>query len=232
MGQAPPGRAEDPERLDTGAQYAARLARLAASGLDLHGEARFVAARVAPGARVLDAGCGTGRVAARLAELGYDCVGVDVDESMLAEARRSGAAVTWVRGDLTALDLTALDLTALDLTALDPAGRRGFDAAVAAGNVMPLVPVGTVPAVLAGITGHLRPGGLLIAGFGLAPDRLPPGAAVVRLDEYDAWCAAAGLEPVERFATWDEEAYAGGGYAVSVHRVGPGGGQGRTITSA
>jgi acetyl esterase len=198
--------AEDPERIDTGVRYAARLARLAASGLDLHGEARFVQARVAAGARVLDAGCGTGRVAARLADLGYDCVGVDVDDSMLAEARRSGSAATWVQGDLTALDLPGAGVA------------EPFDAVVSAGNVMPLVPAGTVPAVLAGLAAHLRPGGLLIAGFGLAPAHLPPGAERLDLADYDAWCAAAGFSLAERYATWGADPYAGGGYAVSVHR--------------
>lgn len=199
--------AEDPEDLRTGAQYAARLARLAASGMEMHGEARFVAARVAAGSRVLDAGCGTGRVAVRLADLGYECVGVDVDVSMLAEAERSDAAVTWVRGDLTALDLPGAGVEGL------------FDAAVSAGNVMPLVPVGTVPAVVAGVAARLRPGGLLVAGFGLAPAHLPPGAALVDLADYDGWCADAGLVLAERYATWDAEPYAGGGYAVSVHRL-------------
>ncbi|WP_372343101.1 methyltransferase domain-containing protein [Streptomyces sp. KL116D] len=32
---------------------------------------------------MLDAGCGTGRVTIRLSELGYDCVGFDLDASML-----------------------------------------------------------------------------------------------------------------------------------------------------
>jgi SAM-dependent methyltransferase len=60
---------------------------------------------VPPGAHVLDAGCGTGRVAIRLAELGYDCVGVDLDPAMLAEARRAAPALAWVPADLASLAL-------------------------------------------------------------------------------------------------------------------------------
>ena len=52
---------------DRGSRYAARFERLAAQGHDVHGEADFCAALITPGARVLDAGCGTGRVAIRLA---------------------------------------------------------------------------------------------------------------------------------------------------------------------
>ena len=80
----------------TGADYAARFDQLRRAGADVHGEADLVAvAGAAPGARVLDAGCGTGRVALRLAELGYDCVGVDLDPSMLdgGPQRGPGAAL-------------------------------------------------------------------------------------------------------------------------------------------
>lgn len=48
--------------------YAARFAAMAESGESVHGEADFVERLVEPGARVLDAGCGTGRIAVRLAE--------------------------------------------------------------------------------------------------------------------------------------------------------------------
>ena len=49
-----------------GPSYDAAFRELAASGMDVHGEAAYVAALVPPGIRVLDAGCGTGRVAAGL----------------------------------------------------------------------------------------------------------------------------------------------------------------------
>jgi SAM-dependent methyltransferase len=158
---------------------------------------------------VLDAGCGTGRVAIRLAELGYECVGVDSDAVMLAEARRVAPGLRWVLADLAELNVES------ELR-LDPADRA--DLAVAAGNVIPFLAPGSGPAVLARLAHHLRPGGLLVSGFGLDPRHLPRGAAEVDLADYDGWCAAAGLEPVDRFATWDGEPYDGGGYAVSVHR--------------
>jgi hypothetical protein len=58
---------------------------------------------------------------------------------------------------------------------------------------------------------RLAPGGLLVAGFSIRPDRLS-------LAEYDRVAAGAGLESVARFATWEREPYDGGDYAVSVHR--------------
>lgn len=189
-----------------GESYAARIAAIAATGRDMHGEARFCAALVPPGARILDAGCGTGRVGARLAQLGFEVVGVDVDASMLSQAQRIPGP-TWLLADLARLDLPALGIA------------QPFDLAVAAGNIFPFLAPGTGAAVLARLAAHLVPGGLLVSGFGLDRANLPGTAAIVPLADYEDWCTAAGLEPVSRSSTWDGEAYSGG-YAVSVHRRG------------
>ncbi len=190
----------------SGERYAARFAELAESGTDIHGEARFCAALLPDGGRVLDAGCGTGRVAGWLAEHGYDCVGVDADASMLAQARASFPAVRWLHTDLAQWDASA-------------AGESApFDLVVAAGNVIPLLGPGTEPAVLRKLAACLRPGGLLVAGFGLDAAHLPLEQAPVTLADYDGWCAAAELSLDRRFATWDGDPYRGGGYAVTISR--------------
>lgn len=173
-----------------GETYDAAFARKAAAGDDVHGEATFVQAL---GPRtVLDAGCGTGRVAVELARRGIDVVGVDIDPGMLDVARRKAPELTWVEHDLCSVDL----------------GRR-FDVVVAAGNVMIFLTPGTARAVVANLARHLAPEGLLVAGFQLSGDELS-------LAEYDAHCHAAGLVTVQRFATWDGAPYSGGDYAVSV----------------
>ena len=69
-----------------GDEYQKRFDALAAEGVDVHGEADFVM-RFAP-ASVLDAGCGTGRVARELARRGVAVVGVDADASMVGTARQ------------------------------------------------------------------------------------------------------------------------------------------------
>jgi 2-polyprenyl-3-methyl-5-hydroxy-6-metoxy-1,4-benzoquinol methylase len=51
----------------------------------MHGEATFVEGLGVR--RVLDAGCGTGRVAIELARRGLDVVGLDADPGMLSAAR-------------------------------------------------------------------------------------------------------------------------------------------------
>ena len=84
----------------SGDDYQRRFDALAASGAAVHGEADFVARTAVPGARVLDAGCGTGRVAIELSHRAFDVAGVDLDPSMLAVARRAapdltGSSATW-----------------------------------------------------------------------------------------------------------------------------------------
>ncbi|MFB8030884.1 class I SAM-dependent methyltransferase [Streptomyces sp. NPDC056465] len=187
-----------------GEEYARRFARLAESGHDIHGEAAFCAALLQPAARVLDAGCGTGRIAIRLAELGHHCTGVDIDSSMLDVARREAPAQEWLLGDLARLDALALE--------------PGYDLVLAAGNVIPLLAPGTEPGVVGQLAAALRPGGLLVTGMGLDAAHLPLPEPTVTLAEMDDWCDSAGLALRHRYATWSGDPYHdGGGYAVSVH---------------
>ncbi|HVF32372.1 MAG TPA: class I SAM-dependent methyltransferase [Acidimicrobiales bacterium] len=185
-----------------GDDYQARFDALAAQGVDVHGEATFVRA-LGPSSdgrpdafSVLDAGCGTGRVAVELARHGLEVVGVDADASMLAAARRAAPSIEWVASDLAALDL----------------GGRTFDVVVMAGNVPLFTPPGTQPGLVAGCSRHVRPGGgLVVAGFSLGRG--------YEVDDYDADAAACGLRLVERFSTWDRRPFLAGRseYAVSVH---------------
>lgn len=172
---------------DTGPEhsqwYIDRFRRLAAEGADLAGEARLLDAMVAPRSRVLDAGCGTGRVGAALAARGHTVVGVDADPALVEAARVDHPGPRWLVADLAELDLAA---------AGEP---EPFDAAVVAGNVMAFVAPGTERAVLRRIAAHLRPDGVMAVGFGT--DRGYP------LTDFDADAVAAGLRLEHRFATWD-----------------------------
>ena len=202
--------------------YAARFDRLAARGGDQHGEADLVTALVPAGALILDAGCGTGRVAARLTEQGYRTVGVDVDAGMLGEARRRHPLLAWIESDLA--DLVPRRFTGvLGSGVPEPERSAPFAAVIAAGNVMPLLTPGTETAVIEALAALLTPDGLLIAGFGLDDAHLPPSApadAEFRsLAAYDQACTDAGLRRRDRWATWDRDEFDGGGYAVSVHQL-------------
>jgi len=178
----------------SGDAYDARYDQRAAAGENVHGEADLVM-RYAPAA-VLDAGCGTGRVARELARRGVDVVGVDLDPDMLATARRRSPGDSWVEADLASFDL-----------------GRTFDVVVAAGNVMILLTPGTEGAVVANLAHHLRTDGLLIAGF-----QLRHGG--VTLVEHDDLATRAGLSLDARWSTWDRDVWrTDSDYAVSVHRL-------------
>ena len=192
---------------DAGIRYARKLADRAESGADMHGEAALCEQWVTAPGRVLDAGCGTGRVAIRLAERGYQVTGIDADESMLAEARRAAPELEWVHADL------AGPLPGRT------AGSSGWDAVVCAGNVIPLLAEGTLSTVLANLSAQLAPAGVVLAGFGLGATHLPKGCPPTPLAEFDAALTIAGLAVVERLAAWDGKPYAPGcGYAVSILR--------------
>jgi SAM-dependent methyltransferase len=172
---------------DTGPEhsqwYIDRFRKMAAEGVDLAGEARLIDAMVLPHSRILDAGCGPGRVGAALAARGHVVVGVDVDPELIAAARADHPGPIWLVADLATLDLPA-------------AGHpEPFDAAVVAGNVMTFLAPGTEISALARIGAHLRPDGIVVVGFGT--DR---GYA---LGEFDDAITAAGLVLEHRFETWD-----------------------------
>lgn len=186
--------------VNRGAEYDAGWQELIDSGQNVHGEADLVAFLLADrgGGRVLDAGCGTGRVAIELAGRGVSVIGVDSDPDMLTTAQDKAPELRWAHCDLA-------DARGLAAVAPGP-----FDLVLLAGNVMIFLEPGTECRVLANLAERLAPGGLLVAGFSLLAD--------VTLGQYDDLAAQAGLHLVARWATWDRVPFDGGDYAVSVHR--------------
>ncbi len=175
--------------------YATRFVRLARRGQDIDGEARFVDALADRGSRILDAGCGTGRVAAALAARGHDARGVDADGTLVAAGREQYPGLPLEQRDL--LDLTADD--------------GPFELVVAAGNVLVYVDPGTEAAVLHALASVLSPGGSAV--FGFATDR----AYTTRDLDRDA--AAVGWHLVHRFSTWQLDPWSDDAdWAVSVYR--------------
>lgn len=184
--------------------YVQRFRTLAAEGADLAGEARLVDAMLPRGARVLDAGCGTGRVAAELHARGHTVVGVDADPALIDAARSDHPGPRWLVADLTELDLPA-------------AGEeQPFDAAVLAGNVMVFIAPGTEAEVLRRVGAHVGADGFVIVGFHVHRN--------LTLAEFDRAAADAGLVVEHRFARWDLRAWhTGADFAVTVLRHAPSG---------
>lgn len=182
--------------------YVQRFRTMAAEGADLHGEARLVDAMVPRGSRVLDAGCGPGRVGGELARRGHTVVGVDVDPVLIEAAREDHPGARWLVGDLAELDLAALaeepagEPTAEPTRA--PTGAQGvepFDVAVCAGNVMTFLAPGTEVEVLRRLGAAVGPAGRVVVGFGAGRGYAFP--------QFFDDVRAAGLRLDVALATWD-----------------------------
>lgn len=182
--------------------YVERFRSMAAAGDDLDGEARLVDAMVPRVARILDAGCGPGRVGAALHARGHRVVGVDVDPVLIAAAEQDHPGPTWLVGDLAELDLPARGVDA------------DFDAIVSAGNVMTFLAESTRRTVLERLGGHLAEDGRMAIGFGT--DRGYP------LEEFRSDVAASGLAVELELSTWDlRPRSADDGFVVALVAHGP-----------
>ena len=170
------------------AWYISRFQQMREEGADLHGEARLIDALVPRGARILDAGCGPGRVGGELAARGHDVVGVDVDPELIEAAKQDFPEVQWFVGDLAELDLPAEGIA-------DP-----FDVIVCAGNVMTFVAPGTQRDVLARMRNHLAAGGRLVTGFGAGRG--------YDFGQFLEDAVSAGLACQQKFSTWDLRPFA------------------------
>jgi SAM-dependent methyltransferase len=176
-------------------QYDALYERRAAAGEDIHGEVNFLLSLMpSPSFALLDAGCGTGRIAIEAARRGVRVVGVDLDPRMLARAREKAPHLDWRSGDLETVSF-----------------EQTFDLIVLAGNVVICLTPGSETAVLVHLIQFLAPGGLLVAGFATDRD--------FTLADYDAALAVRGISWQERWATWDRKSWTlDARFAVSVHR--------------
>jgi len=163
--------------------YVDRFRQLAANGVDLAGEARMLDAMVARNSRLLDAGCGSGRVGAALFDRGHHVVGVDIDPVLIGAAETDHSGPRWIVADLSELDLASFGEPEL------------FDAAIIAGNVMAFVAPGTERAVIARVASHVREDGIILVGFTTGRE--------YTVADLDANITDLDIELEHRFATWD-----------------------------
>src|SRR5262249_44784347 len=118
-------------------------------------------------------------VGGRLHELGHDVVGIDIDQTLIAAAEADYPGPRWIVGDLATIEMPS----------------PGFEAIVAAGNVMLFVEATSRAAVLAHLAGLLADDGRLVVGFGRDSG--------YTYDEFEADAMSAGLHFDVRLATWD-----------------------------
>lgn len=163
--------------------YIERFRAMARAGDDLFGEARFVDAMAPRGARILDAGCGPGRLGGYLAKAGHDVVGVDVDPALIEAAEQDYPGPHWLVGDLAELDLPARGIA------------EPFDVIVSAGNVMAFLAPSTRIQVLSRLRAHVADDGRAAIGFGAYRE--------YEFADFLNDAADAGFAPDLLLSTWD-----------------------------
>lgn len=163
--------------------YIERFRAMQRAGQDLAGEARLVDAMAPRKARVLDAGCGPGRVGGYLSKAGHRVVGVDVDPALIEAAENDHPGPQWLVGDLAELDLPARGIT------------EPFDIIVSAGNVMTFLAPSTRVRVLTRLRAHLAADGRAVIGFGAGRE--------YEFGQFLDDAATAGFAPDLLLSTWD-----------------------------
>jgi SAM-dependent methyltransferase len=177
-------------------RYAERWRRIASEGADILGEARLIDAMAPRRARILDAGCGTGRLAAHLLPAGHTVVGVDLDPELIAVAREDHPQARWEVQNLAELDLRDPGEESTASTERSGGGERlVFDLEVSAGNVLAFLSAAERRPALERLSAHLAPEGRLVVGFGAGR-----GYA---FEDFAADAEAAGLVLQQRFSSWD-----------------------------
>ena len=171
-------------------KYDARWEAMAARGDNVHGEAdaltRLIDAYLGGrSCRILDAGCGTGRLAVELERRGHAVTGVDLDSDMVDKARSKSSTVTWLVGDLATVEFT-----------------DRFDIVVMIGNILNFCEPGSQSVIVRNLTRCLADGGLLVCGW----------SQETRVDSYHAAhfvadAVAAGATHVTTWKSWDGEPF-------------------------
>ena len=180
-------------------QYDARFEGMAARGDNVHGEADAISRVIdshfaGRSCRILDAGCGTGRLAVELERRGHAVTAIDLDPDMVDKARPKSSSITWMVEDLATLDMA-----------------ERFDIVVMIGNILNFCEPGTQSAIVQNLAARLGKGGLLVCGWSQEK-----GPKAYLADHFVRDGETNGRSLVSAWKNWDGEQYDDGDYAVIV----------------
>lgn len=166
---------------------------------------------IEPGHTVLEIGCGTGKLAAMMADRGASVTGIDVSNAMLAEAQKNAPECEFQH-------LSAVEIEKL--------GHEQFDRVVATLSLSELTE-DELAVVLRDVVKVLRPGGRLVIADEVEPETLAaklltrvfrlPWAAVTFLLTQNTTRALVGIKPrleASGFRVLSEDRYLAGTLAL------------------
>ena len=138
-------------------------------------------ASLQPGARVLDAACGTGKYFGRILDSGRSVLGVDHSAGHLARARDKFRDVLTEQRELQELLY-----------------EEAFDGVLCV-DALEMIPPEDYPTVLAGFRGTLRPGGRLYVTIERVPEE--------QVRRGSEWARTSGLPVAEGEVIWEGDLY-------------------------
>ncbi len=121
----------------------------------------------APGAHLLDAPCGNGRLSFELAKRGYQVIGVDLSEEFIDEARRAANQTSDANDAAEHLNFILGDMRRIE-------GKSIYDGAYCFGNSFGFMQHADMEKFVAGVARALKPGSRFILETGMAAESILP----------------------------------------------------------
>jgi len=117
---------------------------------------------LAPGSRIVDVPCGSGRHSLAMAARGHVVTGIDISGEAIAHARRAASEAG-----------LAIDFRVADMR--DIPRNNSFDAVICMGNSFGYLEIAGVREFLSGVAAALAPGGGVVIDFNVAAESILPG---------------------------------------------------------
>lgn len=131
-----------------------------------------------PGRRLLELGCGNGRIAIHMARLGYDVTGVDFSRAFLDQAEKRAAR-----------DRLRMHFVHGDVRKVDRLVRDRFDAAISIWTSLGYYDKRTDQMIFSKVARRLKQGGLFLILFTMSRERLINIFSPRQIEETDQYLA-------------------------------------------
>ena len=151
---------------------------------------RILIPRLPPPARILDLCCGTGQIASRFAQLGYEVTGIDGSAEMLAFARLNSPLTTFIQADVRTFNL--------------PEETDRFDLVVSSfDSLNHILSIDELDLVFQRVFQSIAPGGLFLFDLNVEDENDLVGSSIDIVGEDHACIVRSHYQPETRLKTYD-----------------------------